>query len=155
MTDLDQVQPLEHRVFFMKKCGASFEEISQELGVSRDDAMKMYRKLLVEVTTEYSVEEREQIKALELARLDALVQPYYIAGMEGDLDSAKFALAAMQYRAKVLKLDQPTPDELMNRGHVVLVTGSKEDFEEALLNGQRQHLQVTSQVVDDGNEEDL
>lgn len=155
MTDLDHVQPLEHRVFYMKKCGASFDEISDELGIHKDDAIKMYRKLLVEITTEYSVEEREQIKALELARLDALVQPYYIAGVEGDLDSAKFALSAMQYRAKVLKLDQPTPDELLNRGHVVLVTGSKEEFEAALINGQQQHLQVTSQVVDDGNEEDL
>lgn len=155
MSDLEKIQPLEHQVFYMKKCGASFEDISQELGITRDEAMKMYRTLLVEITTEYSVDEREQIKALELARLDSLVQPYYIAGIEGDLDSARFALSAMQYRAKILKLDQPTPDEMMNRGHIVLVTGSKEDFEEALLHGQRQHLQVTSQIVDDGNEEDV
>lgn len=152
MKDLEQ--PIEHRVFHMRKCGTSFEDIAVALEITRDDAMKMYRKLLVEITTEYSLDEREQIKALELARLDSLVEPYYIAGVEGDIDSARFALSAMQYRAKVLKLDHPTPDEMASRGHVVLVTGSKEEFQKALLAGQQEYRQVTSQIVDDSDEED-
>lgn len=151
---LETVQTLEEQIFYRRKIGMNFRDIAAQLNIKPDDAVKIHRRFMIEIATEYSVNERDQIIAMEMERLDSLVMGYYVAGMEGDLDSAKFALSAMQYRAKLLRLDQPTPDELSGKTQFIVVSGTKEDFEEALRSGRDQYRQVTSHVRDDSDEED-
>jgi len=76
-----------------------------------------------------------------------------VQGTEGDKEGAEVTLKIMAQRMKLLRLDQPSPDELANATQVIVVSGGKEAYERALRAGREQH-QVTGPARDDGQEEE-
>lgn len=151
----DELVPLpraEERVYHYRRAGESFHEIAATMGMSTAEVIRAYRSYMTEMVSEYSLHEREHIVISELDRLDQLMKPFYAAGTEGEKEGAEVYLKIAAHRAKLLRLDQPTPDELKGQTQVIVVTGSKEEFEAALLEGQRR--QVTGPPRDDGEEED-
>lgn len=149
-----RVSELDEQVFYRRKIGMSFADIARELSITKEYAVRLYRKLMVDIAAEYSVRDRDQILAMELARNEDMHRAYYEAGLMGDIDSAKFALELSKHRAKILRLDQPTPEDMLDQTQVIIVSGTKEDFQEALDAGRQAVTITSSQVGDDDEEED-
>jgi hypothetical protein len=148
----DDRRELNQRIYHYKRAGESFDEIAERLNLGASEVIRGYRNYMKEIVAEYSLHEREHIVAMELDRLDQLMQPFYIAGTQGEKEGAEVYLKIAAHRAKLLRLDQPTPDELRGQTQVIVVTGSKEEFEQALKEGQMR--QVTGPDRDDGDEEE-
>jgi hypothetical protein len=79
--------------------------------------------------------------------------PFWVAGTEGDKEGAETYLKIANHRMKLLRLDQPTPDELKGQQQIIVVTGGKAEYEEALRAG-REREQVAGPTGDDDDEED-
>lgn len=140
--------PVNQRVYHYKRAGESFRDIADRLELSTDEVIRRYRRYMMDIVAEYSIKERDHIVAMELQRLDELMIPFLASGTMGDKEGAETTLKIMAQRMKLLRLDQPTPDELTKGAQVIVVTGSKEEFEEALRAGREQH-QVTGPNGDD------
>lgn len=141
------------KIYHLKRAGESFTEIAERLNMEQNDVIRRYRHYMVDIVTEFSVRERDHIVAMELDRLDQLMIPFWVAGTEGDKEGAETYLKIAAHRSKLLRLDQPTPDELSKSMQVIVVSGSKADYEEALRRG-REMPQVTGSVGDDDGEEE-
>jgi hypothetical protein len=141
---------INEKIYHYRRAGEDFGSIAEKMEMTTSEVIKGFRSFMVEVLAEYSLHEREQIVALELSRLDQLMQPFYIAGTEGEKEGAEVYLKIAAHRAKLLRLDQPTPQELAGQTQVIVVSGSKEDFELALREGQMR--QVAGRTGDDGEE---
>lgn len=144
---------INKRIYHLKRGGESFTEIAERMNLDPSDVIRRYRHYMVDIVTEYSVKERDHIVAMELDRLDQLMIPFYVAGTEGEKEGAETYLKIAAHRAKLLRLDQPTPDELSKSMQVIVVSGSKADYEEALRRG-REMPQVAGRVGDDDDEEE-
>lgn len=140
------------RVYHYRRAGESFQEIAKTLEMSTAEVIRAYREYMRSMVAEYSLHERDFIVVSELDRLDQLMKPFYVAGTEGEREGAEVYLKIAAHRAKLLRLDQPTPEELKGHTQVIVVTGSKEEFEAALLEGQQR--QVAGPARDDDEEED-
>lgn len=128
---------INKRIYHYKRAGESFDSIAQLLGLKSADVVRGYRAYMQDIVAEYSLTEREHIVAMELARLDEMMMPFYAQGTEGDKEGAEVTLKIMAHRAKLLRLDQPTPEELTRNAQIIVVTGTKEEFEQALREGQQ------------------
>lgn len=140
--------PISARVYHYKRAGESFRDIADRLELSSAEVVRRYREYMREIVAEYSITERDHIVAMELQRLDELMIPFLASGVTGDKEGAETTLKIMSQRMKLLRLDQPTPDELTRNAQVIVVTGSKEEFEQALREGREQR-QVTGPSGDD------
>jgi hypothetical protein len=143
---------LNQRIYHYKRAGDSFEEIAAKLEMSSADVVRGFRKYMTDLVSEVPLSEREHATALELERLDQLMKPFYAAGVEGEKEGAEVYLKISAQRHKLLKLDQPTPDDLNGRQQIIVVTGTKEEFEQALREGQMR--QVAGPSRDDGTDEE-
>lgn len=141
------------RVYHYKRAGEDFAEIAERLELTTSQVVNYYRAYMRGIVAEYSLNEREYIVATELDRLDKMMQPFYAAATVGDKEGAETTLKIMSHRMKLLRLDQPTPDELSRNTQVIVVTGTKEEFEEALRAG-RQLKQVAGSGGDDEGEQE-
>jgi hypothetical protein len=147
------VDDTDKKIYHFKRAGLSFEEIAERLQLTVPECIRGYRAYMVDMVSEYSLQERDHIIAMELARLDEMMIPFYVQGTEGDKEGAEVTLKIMAQRMKLLRLDQPSPDELANATQVIVVSGGKEAYERALRAGREQH-QVTGPARDDGQEEE-
>lgn len=136
LVDYDE-DDINKRIYHYKRAGESFDSIARLLGVTSADVVRGYREYMQDIVAEYSLTEREHIVAMELNRLDELMIPFYAQGTEGDKEGAEVTLKIMNQRMKLLRLDQPTPEELTRNAQVIVVTGTKEEFEAALREGQQ------------------
>jgi len=143
----DNKRKQDEQIYHYRRAGEEFSVIADRMELSLSEVIKGFRRFMVELVAEYSLNEREQIIALELSRLDELMTPFYVAGTQGEKEGAEVYLKIAAHRAKLLRLDVPTPDELGGRGQVIVVTGTKEDFEHALREGQMR--QVAGPARDD------
>src|SRR5512139_3933472 len=143
---------LSRRIYHYKRAGDSFDEIADHLGLTSSEVIRGYRSYMTSIVAEHSLRERDHIVATELDRLDQLMKPFYAAGTEGEKEGAEVYLKIAAHRAKLMRLDQPTPDELKGHTQVIVVTGNKEEFEAALKEGQMR--QVAGPPRDDETEED-
>ena len=141
------------KIYHFKRAGVSFEEISERLEMTVPDVIRGYRAYMVAMVSEYSLAERDHIIAMDLARLDEMMTPFYVQGTEGDKEGAEVTLKIMAQRMKLMRLDQPSPEELAHTTQVIVVTGGKEDYERALRAGREQY-QVAGPLGDDGDEEE-
>lgn len=148
----DDRRELNQRIYHYKRAGESFDQIAEHLDMSSSDVIRGFRTYMKEIVAEHSLNEREYIVAMELDRLDQLMQPFYNSGIEGEKDGAEVYLKISAQRAKLLRLDQPTPDELRGRTQVIVVTGNKDEFEAALREGQMR--QVAGPPRDDEDEQE-
>jgi hypothetical protein len=147
------VDDTDKKIYHFKRAGLSFEEIAQRLEKTVPEVIKGYRHYMIDMVSEYSLQERDHIIAMELARLDEMMIPFYVQGTEGDKEGAEVTLKIMAQRMKLLRLDQPSPEELANTTQVIVVSGGKEAYERALRAGREQY-QVAGPTGDDGAEEE-
>jgi hypothetical protein len=141
------------RIYHYRRAGESIPDIATRLDMTTGEVVRLFREYMVQMVAETSVSEREHLVAMELDRLDQLMTPFWVAGTEGEKEGAEVYLKIAAHRAKLLRLDQPTPDELKGHAQIIVVTGGKEEYEEALRAG-REAGQVTGRAGDDDDEED-
>lgn len=148
MTDI--VPFKEEDAYHLRMGGMSFDEIAERLSITTREAVAHYRHRQVELMRDVGLDTREQLQQMDLARLDAMMVPFYAAATQGDKEGAEVTLKIMAHRAKLLRLDQPMPSDEQVTVQTIVVTGSKEEFLEALESGRR----VAGPVQDDGGEEE-
>jgi hypothetical protein len=90
----------------LRLAGLSYEDIGQELGVTRQRAWTLVQKEMRRLGHERA-EAAATLQRIELEGLDALHRTYWPAAIAGDLDAAAFVLRLMQRRARLLGLDAP------------------------------------------------
>jgi len=93
-----QVQALE-----LRKSGLTYIEIGKQIGRSQGVVVQLIRRALLDTIQEPA----DQVRALELHRLDALWKRVQPKIKEGDLKAVEVALKIMQRRAALLGLDAP------------------------------------------------
>ena len=95
----------------LRIAGASFAQIGERLGVSAQAAHKMIVVSLAEIAKQ-TAESAEQLRAIELQRLDALQAALWADAMRGDEQKTDRVLKVMTRRATLLGLDAPTKQEI-------------------------------------------
>lgn len=90
-----------------RKAGLTFEEIGSRLGVTRQAAHKTVMVALSDIS-EKIAETADDIRTLELERLNDLFQVSYKAAMRGNLDAIDKCIKIMDRRSKLLGLDAPS-----------------------------------------------
>jgi hypothetical protein len=90
------------RALELRKAGATFEQIAQQVGYSgRSKAYEAVQKALRDVT----IDDAEEVLALELQRLDAMQMGLWGKARVGDVQAVNALLRIMDRRAKYLGLD--------------------------------------------------
>ena len=110
-----QVQALE-----LRKAGATFEQIGKALAMSPQNAYASVDAALKRLQREPA----EQVLALELERLDAMLIAVFKAAKAGDLQSINSVLAIQGRRTRYLGLDAPVKSENktdLNSGGVLVI----------------------------------
>lgn len=95
----------------LRKEGLTFEEIGRQLGVNKSTAYNHVTEALKELRQD-ATENAEQVKAIELERLDTIYRNGFSALINGDLKGGDLCLRAMDRRARLLGLDAATKTEI-------------------------------------------
>lgn len=90
----------------LRIAGATFAQIGDRLGVTAQAAHKMVVKALAD-TAKKTAESAEQLRQMELQRLDALQASLWPDAMRGDEQKVDRVLKIMAQRAKLLGLNAP------------------------------------------------
>ena len=91
----------------LRKAGATYQAIGDQIGVSRQAVHKMIQATLRE-WNETTHDEAEEMRAIELERLDAMQVGLWSAATRGDTKAVDGVLKIMDRRARYLGLDLPT-----------------------------------------------
>ena len=94
----------------LRKAGRSYDEIARAVGCSRSMAHKAVTIALREIADKTS-ESADELRTLELARLDALLVALWPAATSGDCRAADRVLRISERRSKLLGLDIPVRAE--------------------------------------------
>jgi len=86
----------------LRKQGMAYSTVAEIMGISRHRAYKLIQKALLRIIKEPA----EEVMALELARLDHLLQAVWSKASVGDPVAVNTALKVMERRAKLLGLDK-------------------------------------------------
>jgi hypothetical protein len=93
------------RALELRKAGATYDQIATQLGfANRGGAYRAVATALKEITAEPA----EEVRALELERLDAMLLGLWPQARKGSNGAVDRVLRIMERRAKLLGLDQPT-----------------------------------------------
>lgn len=108
----------------LRKQGLSFEMIAKRLGIGESTAARIVRKAIQDLPAEAA----DEVRTLELERLDMLVAGHLTSAVKGNTRSAEIVLKAMDRRAKFLNLDQQASAGLQEVGSLLdrLVFGTEE-----------------------------
>ncbi len=103
-----KINALERRgqALTLRKSGASIRAIAQTLDVSTTLIAKDLNRALVELAQEEKAGVAE-LRTLELARLDSLLQTFYPKAVNGDYQAFDRVIKVAERRAKLLGLDMP------------------------------------------------
>lgn len=104
-----QTRIREQDAFKMRISGATFQQIGDSLGISRQAAHKIVMKLLLQTRTA-TAELLEDARRLEAERLDRLQVGLWNKASAGDPRVADTIIRIMERRARMLGLDVQ-PDE--------------------------------------------
>lgn len=138
------------RIWHLKLAGMSFYEIANELDIPTAECVAKFRNFQKYLAQDISLEKREQMAHLEMARIDAIQYPQYMAALGGDLKAAEFVLKAVALRARLAQLDSINPNAGENKTQILIAGGTKEDFLAALAQGRT----VTGVPDDDVEDEE-
>jgi hypothetical protein len=98
--------------------GHNYDEIAQAVGyTNRGSAHRAVSKALAE----REIEGLDELRALELDRLDALHAAFWHQAMAGDIDAAKILLAISGQRRRLYGIDKRKPRREALYGGAVLV----------------------------------
>lgn len=95
----------------LRKAGASFQAIGDALGVSRQQAHRYVTAALESIRKE-TAEEAENLRTIELERIDSLFLECYSAAKKGDLPAVDRCVRLSERRCKILGLDAAIRQEL-------------------------------------------
>ena len=101
-----RVKCLEYR-----KAGLSYREIGHKLGIQYSAAHRHVKKALSRLREDVH-EQAEDLRTLELERMDKLFFLAYRAALDGDLSAIDKAIRVMERRAKLCGLDESTRMEI-------------------------------------------
>lgn len=101
-----QAAERERQAVSLRIAGATYAQIAERLGVTPPAVYKMVTKHLVEVA-KHTADSAEQLRAIELQRLDALQAALWADAMRGDEQKTDRVLKVMAQRAKLLGLNAP------------------------------------------------
>lgn len=117
----------------LRQAGASFRDIGNQLGVSRQQAYRDVDLALTELA-HHQRQKAEKLRALELARLDRLLLGVWPRAQGGDLGAVDRAVRIVERIDRLLGLDSPSRVDLS--GHVdsntVMIMGHPLDVQKAL-----------------------
>jgi hypothetical protein len=111
---------LEAECLRLRLAGYSHREIAAQLGVAPSSAYKRVRHALDEIN-KTNLESAEQLRALELLRLDELLNALWDTAIAGDLRAVDRVLKVMERRAKLLGLDAPVKVETDGVIHIKVI----------------------------------
>lgn len=124
----------------LRRGGASLRDIAAALGCSHEQARRDVAAALAELAADTRAE-AEQLRALEVARLDAVMLGHWSAATKGDADAARIVLRCVEQRVKLLGLavqsDAPNLGELLeivlrwSDGRIIDVTPHAHDHASA------------------------
>jgi hypothetical protein len=99
-------------VLRLRKAGKDFREIAAEVGYAGPSgAYQAFEAAMRETLREPA----DQVRALELERLDAMLRAVWPSALEGELRSIETVLRLMDRRARYLGLDAPTKVDITAR----------------------------------------
>lgn len=107
-TSKDRLQAVERRLLVLeaRKAGYSYQQIADQLGISKGTVCKDLTRVLAEYHAR-TAEEVERLRALETERLDHMLRGIWPRATSGHLGAIERALKIMERRAKLLGLDGP------------------------------------------------
>jgi transposase-like protein len=91
----------------LRRQGYSYSMIAERIGVSAQTCFRYVRDGIDSIIKE-TKEEAEEIRTLELERLDELLRALWPGATDGEPQAIDKALKIMERRAKMLGLDAPT-----------------------------------------------
>lgn len=117
MGKLDNVET-QLKVLQYRRAGLSFQKIGQELGIAQSTAYRLFSLALKE-TRELATETAEEVKQLELERLDKMLLGCIDGAYRGNLKNIETVLRIQERRAKYLGLDAAGKVDLSGSGVIV------------------------------------
>ena len=94
----------EREIIELRTEGYVWRQIAERVGMSTAGVYKAYNRAMIRTLKPAADEMRE----LELDRLDTLQQTYWQPAVNGNIRAADFILRVIDKRAKILGLDAPT-----------------------------------------------
>ena len=94
----------EAKCLELRQAGYNFQAIADVLGVTHTTAMRCYHRALERLP---GVENREELRELEAARLDTLLTKRWNAALRGEEPAFGQVMKVLERRAKLLGLDEP------------------------------------------------
>jgi len=107
-TDRRTLQGEENRLkaLQLRKAGLSYEVIGRQLHCTKQNAYRLVKSAL-ESTRKQCSEETENLRQLEVERLDAMLASLWTPASRGDHASIDRVVKLMERRARLLGLDAP------------------------------------------------
>lgn len=97
------------RALELRKAGATYDQIAQQVGyTNRGSAHRAVMAALKEITAEPA----QEVRQLELERLDAMLLGLWPAARKGNQGAVDRVLRIMERRAKLLGLDSPVKADI-------------------------------------------
>jgi hypothetical protein len=103
-TPLHELVDREKQIIELRIEGFTWRQIAEQTQMSPAGALKAYNRAMIRTLKPAS----EELRELELDRLDTLQQTYWQPAVNGNLRAADFILRVIDKRAKILGLDAPT-----------------------------------------------
>jgi hypothetical protein len=91
----------------MRLMGMPYRKIASRLGISVGMAHKAVTKAMADLQAQQE-EAAEQVRAMELDRLDQIMFQHFTQALKGDTAATDRVLKIMERRAKLLGLDAPS-----------------------------------------------
>jgi len=99
----------------LRKAGATYQEIGDALGVTPQAAYKMVSRA-ISINDKKTSENVEEMRELELQRLDKLFFLMYQKAMAGTMGAVDRCIKIMERRAKLQGLDAPAAIDMTTKG---------------------------------------
>ena len=97
----------DHKALELRKAGASLEAIAATLEMEPWEVAESLQRSLAELTQESD----EELRRLEIERLDALQRALWPKALQGSWQAVDRCLGIMERRARLLKLDRERESE--------------------------------------------
>lgn len=101
----------EHDALELRTRGCTYDQISKALGITRQGAADCVKRALAALKSD-TEEKAEEVRDLELRRLDKMLQIAEAAAEGGDLAAIDRVLRIQERRSKYLGLDAPAKSEI-------------------------------------------
>lgn len=105
----------------LRVAGKTYHQIGAALGIDTSTAHRIVKEALEEMSSQHE-ELTEQVRSMELSRLDAMIDGLWPRASTGDEKAVSAVLGIMERRARYVKLDhkdaEPKKDDASDGKHV-------------------------------------